>query len=221
MKKYDYQGAYDRIMLGGFCLIGFGGLTFVWGLFLGEGETGLLFLEEGLIVEAIVEHLSNIGVMLGVGFVIIIIYTLWRFFTEDYINNEKEKEALLYEEFNPLIGLSINCKYYGNSSYTKYGEEIILKVESVLLTKPRKLKKHKWVVEIRLEDHTSPDPDHTHSRYFKILNISDLELEKLINNKAGVKSIINSVKEDLDGVDLDMLNPDVFISALSESSSHK
>tara|TARA_B100001250_G_C19286867_1_gene565702 strand:- start:11 stop:556 length:546 start_codon:yes stop_codon:yes gene_type:complete len=143
-----------------------------------------------------------------IGAVIVIVYNLWHLFTRDYINNEKEKMIFLYEEFNDLIGIRVDCE--------ESSEEIIYEVSGVKVEVPINLKNNNWGVEISMEevDGSSEDPDVC----YEILNISDVELEKLMTNKAGVKSIINSVNKI--GV-LGVLNPDVFISALSDSSSHK
>ena len=61
----------------------------------------------------------------------------------------------------------------------------------IIISRPRKIQKNEWEVSIETdEDNRYGTPGFRD--IFKILNISDAELEKTINNKKGLKSFINT-----------------------------
>ena len=133
-----------------------------------------------------------------------IIYNIWHEKTKDHINDEKEKISLLYEEFNYLMNciIDVKCERNVGGGYItkKYG------VRDIIVSRPRKIQVDDWEVSIEIEatssiwDKDAPNAD------FKIMNISDAEFDKIIDNKNKLNSYIHP--ETKFG-NLTILNPDV------------
>jgi len=148
------------------------------------------------------------------GFIIVFItYTLWVQITMDDINNEEEKRNFLNEQFNHFVNSEVQCKLnktlgLGTRKTIKYT------INSIRIIRPRKRKKDTWWVRLEMEN-----PSWNYSFIDQremlssndtivILNISDTELDKIMINKKGLKSLINPIKKTMGG--LTILNPDVF-----------
>ena len=119
--------------------------------------------------------------MLYSWFVVIIGFIMYSFYfkiTKDYIDKEEEKISFLYYELDYLIDSKIKYKNY---SYD---------VCDIIISRPRNIQKNEWEVSIETDDYDNGSGGFRD--IFKILNISDAELEKTINNKKGLKSFINT-----------------------------
>tara|TARA_B100000902_G_scaffold389927_1_gene437958 strand:+ start:21 stop:593 length:573 start_codon:yes stop_codon:yes gene_type:complete len=152
------------------------------------------------------------------GFIIVFItYTLWVQITMDDINNEEEKRNFLNEQFNHFVNSEVQCKLnktlgLGTRKTIKYT------INSIRIIRPRKRKKDTWWVRLEMEN-----PSWNYSFIDQremlssndtivILNISDTELDKIMINKKGLKSLINPIKKTMGG--LEILTPD-FIKPVS------
>ena len=134
-----------------------------------------------------------------------IIYNILNEKTKDHINNEEEKISLLYEEFNYLMNciIDVKCERNVGGGYItkKYG------VRDIIVSRPRKIQVDEWEVSIEIESTSSIWDKDAPNADFKILNISDAEFDKIIDNK---KELYNLIHPETKVKNLTIINPDFY-----------
>ena len=146
--------------------------------------------------------------------IVVIIYKFWLDTTKDDINNEEQKTRFLNEEFDYLVNSVVECEGLGMFWLKKRKKKKIkYKVTEIIIIRPRKTHEDGWEVSIQMRD-LSPNysffyTGHEFMLYdtIKILNISDIELDKIITTGNKVNGINNPIKETCSGYTI--LNPDV------------
>ena len=109
----------------------------------------------------------------------VIVHSFWFNYTKDYIDKEQEKIRFLYKELDYLINSVIE------------GENTSYKVTDIVISCPRKIQVDEWEVSIETDWDGSFPGSRDRTTTFKVLNISDTELERTMNNKKGLNSFIN------------------------------
>ena len=142
------------------------------------------------------------------GIILVVTFFLWFKTTMDDINNEEQKTRFLNEEFDYLVNSVVEGEGFGYFWLKKRKKKKVkYKVTDIIISPPRKIQEDEWEVSIEIYMISPGFQEYEDRREsFKILNISDTELEEIMNNKKGLKSFINPVKKV--GV-LTILNPDV------------
>jgi len=146
----------------------------------------------------------------------VIIYKFWFDTTKDDINNEEQKTSFLNEKFDHLVNSVVECEGFGSFWLKKRKKKKVkYKVTDIIINRPRKIKKDEWEVLIQMRDLS---PNYPYGFYIttefletdtiKILNISDIELDKIMTNEKGFNGITNTIKKTIMG-GLTILNPDV------------
>tara|TARA_B100000902_G_scaffold389927_1_gene437959 strand:+ start:598 stop:1200 length:603 start_codon:yes stop_codon:yes gene_type:complete len=148
----------------------------------------------------------------------LIIYWLWVNNTKDDINNEEQKKSFLNEKFDYLVNSVVECegRYFSFWLMKRKKKKVNYKVTDITIHRPRKIKEDEWKVCIEMRD-LSPwsyflgtTPVFLETDHINVLNISDIELDKIMTNEKGFNSITNTIQKTMGGQRLTILNPDVF-----------
>tara|TARA_B100001115_G_scaffold5730_1_gene4325 strand:+ start:357 stop:860 length:504 start_codon:yes stop_codon:yes gene_type:complete len=125
--------------------------------------------------------------------IILISGWLWFNSTKDKINNESQKMSFLLKEFNYLIDSKIEIFEEGLVKSKKIKYETI----EIIISKPRKIKKDKWKVLMKIEHPDFFDFMNSHKDidHVEIYTISDIRLEKIINTEEKFNYTIKSTKK--------------------------
>tara|TARA_B100000767_G_C19502996_1_gene425095 strand:+ start:46 stop:654 length:609 start_codon:yes stop_codon:yes gene_type:complete len=163
----------------------------------------------------------DMKIVVSVGFVVIIVvimYIFWFDTTKDDINNEEQKTSFLNEKFDYLVNSVVECegRYFSFWLMKRKKKKVKYKVTDIIIHRPRKIKEDEWKVLIEMRD-LSPwtpflglTPVFLETDTIKVLNISDIELDKIMTNEKGFNSITNTIQKTMGGQRLTILNPDVF-----------
>jgi hypothetical protein len=149
---------------------------------------------------------------------IVIIYIFWFDTTKDDINNEEQKTSFLNKKFDYLVNSVVECegRYFSFWLMKRKKRKVKYKVTDIIIHRPRKIKEDEWKVLIEMRD-LSPwsdflgdSPVFLETDNIMVLNISDIELDKIMTNEKEFNSITNTIQKTMGGQRLTILNPDVF-----------
>jgi len=149
---------------------------------------------------------------------IVIIYIFWFDTTKDDINNEEQKTNFLNKKFDYLVNSVVECegRYFSFWLMKRKKRKVKYKVTDIIIHRPRKIKEDEWKVLIEMRD-LSPWSDFLgdfpvflETDNIMVLNISDIELDKIMTNEKEFNSITNTIQKTMGGQRLTILNPDVF-----------
>ena len=163
----------------------------------------------------------DMKIVVSVGFVVIIVVIMYKFWfdtTKDDINNEEQKTSFLNEKFDYLVNSVVECegRYFSFWLMKRKKKKVKYKVTDIIIHRPRKIKEDEWKVLIEMRDLSpwtpflSLTPVFLETDTIKVLNISDIELDKIMTNEKGFNSITNTIQKTMGGQRLTILNPDVF-----------